>query len=363
MSIDKTISGLDPGRLPGVDLDIDLPDGIALSTTRAALWQGFSYCWRKDPHRLTHVTSEVSGFADLDDGGRQGVRFRHRAALAVGDFPDQGDIVSFVTRVGSPDLRFVHGSATSRLSGPIGQELRATGAPITVELPFPNGTALTAAVVLRGFSVDVVSRPDGYTARGFGGGLTGESLAGRTFGFRPTFFVHLDNVPDRPAQAGGGDVVYDVTVHYSVLAARQGRAAFVTTGPDPIDYTDADIGPRPVLHVARGNGGGAFAHAAFGIRRFEWNLDEVHPLGLDGRYVRLVHNYVATTSYAPGSGEAACHVVRWFSNEGLVSLAFAARHQMDLLLVQIADGPAPASGVVHTAVGGTGDAIDQVVTL
>jgi hypothetical protein len=360
--INPTSPALDPDRLD-LDLGGDLPDGIRLSTTRTGLWQGFSFIWRKDPHRLTHVASEVSGFADLLEDGRQGVRFRHRAALAVGDFPDRGDVVTFVTRIAGSSLHIRHGSTTMRLSGPIGQALRTTGAPIAVSIPGSVPSPLTAAAVVRGFSVDVVSRPDGYTTRGFGVGITAESLAGRSFQFRPTAFVRLDNVPDRPAQAGGQDVVYDITLHYSVLAAPTGKVNFVTTAPDPIDYTDEDTGPVPITHVAQGQGGGGFPHAAFAVRGFEWELDEVHPLRFDGRYVRLVHNYLATTNYAPASGQAACQVVRWYSNDGLVSLAFKATHQIDLMLVQLADDPAPVSGVLHAAVGEDIDEVTQTISL
>ena len=359
--VSPTLPGIADRPLPR--LDVDLPDGIALSTTRTALWQGFTVSWRKDPHRLTHVASEVGEFTDINGGGRQGVRFRHRQALAVGDFPDQGDVLTFVTRIGSPDLRIVHGSATTRLSGPIGQALRSTGAPISVSLPFPTGTATVAAAILRGFSIDVVSRPDGYTARGFGVGVTAENLDGRTFRFRPTYFVRVDNNPDRPAQADGADVVYDVALHYSVLAAPLGKAAFTATAPEPISFTDAAVGPTPLVHVAAGQSGGSFAHAAFGVRGFEWELDEVNPLGLDGRYIRLVHSYVSTSSYAPQAGEASCNVVRWFSNEGLASLAFDCTARIDLLLVQLAAGAAPASGVLHGAVGATSSELSTLVTL
>jgi hypothetical protein len=193
--------------------------------------------------------------------------------------------------------------------------------------------------------------------------VSAESLDGRTFRFRPTFFIRVDNNPDRPAQADGSDVIYDVTLHYSVLSAPVGKAAFTTTAPDPISFTDTAVGPTAVVHAAAGQGGGAFAHAAFGVRGFEWELDEVNPLGLDGRYIRLVHSYVSTTSYGPQSGEASCNVVRWFSNDGLVSFAFDCTARIELLLVQLAGGAAPASGVLHGAVGGDSSESTTFVTL
>src|SRR5262245_54699416 len=104
-----------------------------------AIWQGFDYAWRSDPHRLNIFGSFVENNLDTaviaesiadqavlaqsksvvgpGNGASEPIQGRYFSRLRHGDFGDTGDDYTYVHGIQHEGFQFVHGHVTAALAG------------------------------------------------------------------------------------------------------------------------------------------------------------------------------------------------------------------------------------------------------
>ncbi len=331
--------------------------------SNSIIWHGFDHQWKSTPHRLNGFGNYLDPVT-TDPSGRATAQCT--ALMKIGQNGDKADAFTNVLGVESDVLQFVHGEETCIAAASMGFRNELGNVSVRRQLALPGGAQIAAAAILRGFEVRWQAVGDydrGYYTRGFGFQLLNQRLSGNEFSFVAHCFIFPDHGPDLPPPLRKviEEYRYSMKVYYTILFGAADKVRF-TTGLEGIPTSfvqysyDRDL-PKYVLDGAgepaasvQASMSGAtrdFNQAFVAIRGFRWEVlpSELDKLGKilsigrrkDGRYLRLLKASINQSNYNPGTGQISFNAELGFTNDGLASNPFHARHELFATLVQLQD--------------------------